>query len=71
MNAPVIPIQVLRDPAVKPRRASGDRPVDAQALSAVQALLAARPQTPLRRDLLIEHLHTLNDHFGQLATTRA
>ena len=68
MNAPVIPIQVLRDPAVKPRRASGDRPVDAQALSTVQALLAARPQTPLRRDLLIEHLHTLNDHFGQLRT---
>jgi NADH:ubiquinone oxidoreductase subunit F (NADH-binding)/NADH:ubiquinone oxidoreductase subunit E len=68
MNAPVIPIQVLRDPAVKPRRSSGDRQVDPQALSAVQALLAALPQTPLRRDLLIEHLHTLNDHFGQLRT---
>jgi formate dehydrogenase len=65
MNAAVIPIQVLRDPAAKPRRASGERPVDARALAEVQALLEGRP---LRRDLLIEHLHAVNDRHGQLRT---
>jgi len=62
MNAPVIPIQVLREPRRKPRN-SGDRPVDAQALTAVTDLLVGRP---LRKDLLIEHLHAINDRFGQL-----
>jgi NADH:ubiquinone oxidoreductase subunit E len=28
---------------------------------------ASRPDSPLRRDLLIEYLHRLNDRFGQLA----
>jgi len=65
MNAPVIPIQMLRDPAAKPRRASGDRPVDAQALGDLQLLLQGRP---MRRDLLIEHLHAIQDRFGQLRT---
>jgi formate dehydrogenase len=64
MNAPVIPIQVLREPARKPRN-SGERPVDAEALKTVGELLAGRP---MRRDLLIEHLHVLNDHGGQLRT---
>jgi len=62
MNAPVIPIQVLREPRRKPRN-SGDRPVDAQALTAVTDLLVGRP---LRKNLLIEHLHAINDRFGQL-----
>jgi formate dehydrogenase len=62
MNAPVIPIQVLREPRRKPRN-SGDRPVDAQALTAVTDLLVGRP---LRKDLLIEHLHAINDRFGVL-----
>jgi len=65
MNAPVIPIQVLRDPAAKPRRASGERPVDARALGEIQTLLEGRP---LRRDLLIEHLHAINDRYLQLRT---
>ena len=68
MNAPVIPIQVLRDPSVKPRRSSGERPVDAQLVAAVRETLASRPGLALRRDLLIEHLHTLNDRHGQLRT---
>ncbi|HEU4457496.1 MAG TPA: NADH-ubiquinone oxidoreductase-F iron-sulfur binding region domain-containing protein [Methylibium sp.] len=63
MNAPVIPIQLLREPASIPRRNSGERPVDRAALAEVTALLEGRP---LRRDLLIEHLHAINDRCGQL-----
>ena len=37
------------------------RAVDAQALAEVQALLGAGPR---RRDLLIEHLHKIQDRFG-------
>jgi formate dehydrogenase len=40
------------------------RDVDPQALDAVRALLGDRPR---RRDLLIEHLHLINDRYGQLA----
>src|SRR5438105_8557807 len=39
------------------------RAVDARALEEVRALLGDAPR---RRDLLIEHLHRLNDHFGYL-----
>jgi formate dehydrogenase beta subunit len=39
------------------------RAVDAKALSEVRALLGDAPRRP---DLLIEHLHKLNDHFGHL-----
>src|SRR5205823_8089725 len=39
------------------------RAVDAKALAQVQRLLGDAPR---RRDLLIEHLHKLNDHFGCL-----
>ncbi|WP_295646193.1 NADH-ubiquinone oxidoreductase-F iron-sulfur binding region domain-containing protein [uncultured Methylibium sp.] len=65
MNAPVIPIQVLREPGAKPRRMTGERPVPPAALEEVGALLAGRP---LRKDLLIEHLHAINDRHGQLRT---
>ncbi len=64
MNAPVIPIQVLREPGRRARN-SGERPVDAQALRAVSELLAGRS---MRKDLLIEHLHAINDRYGQLRT---
>ena len=40
------------------------RPVDPQALADVQALLADEPR---RRDLLIEHLHKIQDRYGHLA----
>src|SRR5919204_5886597 len=39
------------------------RAVDAAALAEVQKLLGDAPR---RRDLLIEHLHKLNDHYGYL-----
>src|SRR6267143_11521 len=39
------------------------RAVDAKALAEVQQLLGDAPR---RRDLLIEHLHLLNDRFGHL-----
>src|SRR5438045_364044 len=39
------------------------RAVDATALAQVRQLLG---EAPRRRDLLIEHLHKLNDHFGYL-----
>src|SRR3982750_632571 len=39
------------------------RAVDLQALARVQELLGDAPR---RRELLIEHLHKLNDHFGHL-----
>src|ERR671934_178401 len=42
------------------------RAVDAKALDEVRRLLGDAPR---RRDLLIEHLHKLNDHFGHLPAT--
>ena len=39
------------------------RQTDDESLAAVRTLLGAAPH---RRDLLIEHLHVLNDHFGGL-----
>jgi formate dehydrogenase len=49
------------------RRASGTpkgRQVDPRALDEVTALLTDRPR---RRDLLIEHLHLIQDHYGYLS----
>jgi formate dehydrogenase len=40
------------------------RPVDAKALEEVRALLKDEPR---RRDLLIEHLHKINDRYGHLS----
>src|ERR1051325_10123672 len=40
------------------------RPVDAGALEEVRVLLGDEPR---RRDLLIEHLHKINDRYGHLA----
>src|SRR5258708_16184863 len=56
-------------PIIGPRMKGKTRPipkgraVDAKALADVQALLGDAPR---RRDLLIEHLHKLNDHHGHL-----
>jgi formate dehydrogenase len=66
MNAPVIPIHVLNDPAApRPKRTQRERQVGAQALADVKLASGDRP---FRRDLLIEHLHALNDRHGQLRT---
>src|SRR5947199_8754807 len=48
----------------RPRRTPKGRQVDPQALGEVQALLADRPR---RGDLLIEHLHLIQDRFGHLS----
>jgi formate dehydrogenase len=48
----------------KPPRTPKGRQVDPQALAEVQALLTDQPR---RRDLLIEHLHLIQDHYGHLS----
>jgi formate dehydrogenase len=51
-------------PRRKPRRTPKGRQVDLKALDEVRALLGERPR---RRDLLIEHLHLLQDRYGHLS----
>ena len=51
---------IVRSKRGKPK----GRIVDARALAAVRALLGAAPR---RRDLLIEYLHRIQDHYGHLA----
>ena len=76
---PIIPI-VARPAAPVPLSGPGDgasrqrkrqapkgRRVDPAALADLQALLGGSDLS-LRRDLLIEHLHAINDRFGQLGT---
>ncbi len=72
MTTPMTPS--TNKPTAKPDQAGApehqarmrpDRAVQAQALADVQALLQG---LPLRRDLLIEHLHRINDAHGHLRT---
>ncbi len=66
MNAPIIRIHALADAsAARPKRTQRERPVTAPALAAVRVAIGT---LALRRDLLIEHLHAVNDRFGQLQT---
>src|SRR5579872_3150904 len=48
----------------RPSRTPKGRQADPQALNEVQALLTDKPR---RRDLLIEHLHLIQDHYGHLS----
>jgi len=48
----------------RPPRTPKGRQVDPQALEEIRALLTDRPR---RRDLLIEHLHLIQDHYGYLS----
>jgi formate dehydrogenase beta subunit len=48
----------------RPGRTPKGRQVDPRALTEVRALVGARP---LKRDLLIEHLHLIQDHYGHLS----
>src|SRR4029077_7573399 len=48
----------------RPPRTPKGRQVDPAALADVQALLTDKPR---RRDLLIEHLHLIQDHYGHLS----
>lgn len=65
MNHPIIPIVVLED-AVKQRKrqAPKGRRVDPAALAEVQSLLQ---ETSRKTDMLIEHLHKIQDRFGHLS----
>jgi len=65
MNAPVIPPGTngagrKRRPSKTPK----GRQVDPAALDEIRALLGERPR---RRDLLIEHLHLIQDRYGYLS----
>src|SRR5262249_27798942 len=48
----------------RPRQTPKGRQVDPRALDEVCALLTDRSR---RRDLLIEHLHLIQDHYGHLS----
>jgi formate dehydrogenase beta subunit len=63
LNAPALGTKGLgrKD---RPRRTPKGRQVDPKALDEVVALLGERPR---RRDLLIEHLHLIQDQYGQLS----
>jgi NADH:ubiquinone oxidoreductase subunit F (NADH-binding) len=52
------------EPRRKARRTPKGRQVDPQALAEVQALLIDRSR---RRDLLIEHLHLIQDRYGHIS----
>ena len=65
MNHPVIPIAVAGATRQRKREAPKGRRVDPQALAEVQALLGGQSR---QRDLLIEHLHKIQDHFGCLGS---
>jgi formate dehydrogenase len=64
MNHPVIPIAVQGASRQRKREAPKGRRVDPQALLEVQALLGSAPR---RRDLLIEHLHLIQDRYHALS----
>ncbi|MDX5444889.1 MAG: NAD(P)H-dependent oxidoreductase subunit E [Zoogloeaceae bacterium] len=65
MNQKVIPIKVEGPTKELKRKAPKGRRVDPKALVEVQALLGHESR---QRDLLIEHLHKLQDHFGHLSS---
>jgi formate dehydrogenase beta subunit len=51
-------------PVLRMRPVPKGRPLDPDALAEVRSLLGDAPR---RRDLLIEHLHVLQDHYGHLS----
>jgi formate dehydrogenase beta subunit len=65
MNHSIIPIAVAPASRERKRQAPKGRRVDPQALADVQRLLGAAPR---RADLLIEHLHKIQDHFKHLSS---
>ena len=64
MNARTIPIVAEDATRKRKREAPKGRVVDPVALAEVQSLLGSAPRA---KDLLIEHLHRLQDHFGHLS----
>ncbi len=65
MNHTVIPIAVQGPSRQRKRQAPKGRRVDPQALAEVQALLGGASRQP---DLLIEHLHKIQDRYARLST---
>jgi formate dehydrogenase len=65
MNATIIPIRPEGATRERKRQAPKGRQVQPAALADVQALVGVGP---LRRDLLVEYLHCIQDRFGQLGT---
>src|SRR5258708_28107127 len=65
MNAPVKPPDSGKGAGRKrPQKTPKGRQLDMQAVTEGRALLADRPR---RRDLLIEHLHLIQDQYGHLS----
>jgi formate dehydrogenase beta subunit len=64
MNQKVIPIIANGVSKERKRQAPKGRRVDLAALAQVQTLLGTASR---QRDLLIEHLHKIQDHFGSLS----
>ncbi len=60
------PAADLRTGPRKSRHQLKGRQAEPAALEQVRALIGPRPADGYRRDLLIEHLHTLNDHYRAL-----
>ena len=65
MNSLVIPIALAPSTKERKRAAPKGRRVQPDALAEVQALLG---ETSRQADMLIEHLHKINDQYGQLST---
>ena len=65
-GAPAVPAGARAGRRRPPRTPKG-RQVDPQALIEVRALLTDRPR---RRDLLIEHLHLIQDQYGFISAAR-
>ncbi len=64
MNHPIIPIAVQEVSRQRKREAPKGRRVDPTALADVRRLLGTHSR---QADLLIEHLHKIQDHFGHLS----
>ncbi len=61
-----IDLDPLREQLRRPRSQLKGRQASPQARAEVQALIGLPPAAGHRRDLLIEHLHVLNDHYRGL-----
>jgi formate dehydrogenase beta subunit len=65
MDQKVIPIQPIQELRRRKRQAPRGRRVNPTAIAEIQELLGDRPR---RRDLLIEHLHLIQDRYRQLSS---
>jgi formate dehydrogenase beta subunit len=67
MNARTIPILAVGEPRQRKREAPKGRQVDPAALDELRPLFASLGAAVAQRDLLIEHLHKVQDRFGHLS----